>query len=124
MKSKILFTFLSMFIAAQGLALECSQEEGDYRYDLKVQDHLMAILHTNDSDVTEVVAYDAVESYQNGEVHTVGRYILVRNTSDSFSSLYKKVGNKNVLLSDIMTCSEEDLGDINDWVTNNSTTGY
>jgi hypothetical protein len=96
--------------------LLCLQEEGDNRYDVKTTKDVLAIVHTNDSDVSKSIYFDSYEYYGNNGVISAGRYIIeFAKPGKSFSSLYQKEGTKKVLLTDTLVCSE-DRSDISKWV--------
>ncbi len=98
----------------------CSQSDGDDRYDLAFDKkaQFMAIIHTNDSDESEVTFSDYATYSSSTKTISGGRYIV--NIDGGYyegeSALYELEGEKEVELTDMLQCSERDDVDINSWV--------
>ncbi len=117
MKKLLVALTLLSSLSVYALSIECYQGDGDDRYDLKFQDDLMVIVHTNDSDQSEQIYYGSATYYGATKTISGGRYIV--NLADDLrddSSLYQLLGRQKYSMTNILECRYGSEYDIDLWV--------
>jgi hypothetical protein len=119
-----LFLILSSFsVLSASFSVDCVQDEGDDRYNLIFDHNNMAIIHTNDSNETELAYYDYAEVYSNTEyTKTIsgGRFIVKLESRDNgyfIGSLFKLEGRNKVQLGSRLDCWDAPSFDIDTWLS-------
>lgn len=119
----ILLLLSSFSVLSASFSVDCVQDEGGDRYDLILDSNNMAIVHTNDSDESELVYYDYADVYSNTEyTKTIsgGRYIVQlesRNNGYFIGSLFKLEGRKKIQLGSKLDCYDGSSLNIDAWLS-------
>ncbi len=120
MKGLLIGLLAMASVIASASTTVCNQAEGDDYYSLAYDKdaQFMAILHTNDSNESDVVFSDYAEYFPSEKTISGGRYIvnIDGGVLQGHSTLYRLEGKTPVLLTNILECAERENVDINSWI--------